>query len=90
MPYQIFAVPTKLTQCSEAMRDFAHDALAQFLQSEDTDAQLAILKSLAKDLLDKMPYTKSVTHVGTSRASVCDGGWGVPRPYPCIFGAAAG
>lgn len=85
VPYQIFAVPTKLTQCSEAMRDFAHDALEQFLQTEDIDAQLAILKSLAKDLLDKMPYTKSVTHVGTTAEQAFAMAAGVCQDHTHVF-----
>lgn len=61
------------------------DALEQFLQSEDIDAQLAILKSLAKDLLDKMPYTKSVTHVGTTAEQAFAMAAGVCQDHTHVF-----
>lgn len=97
VPYQLFAVPTKLTQCSEAMRAFAQPYLAPFLASQDADTQtkeplaeplneqLDQLKQLAKALLQKMPYTKGVTRVKTTAEQAFDMGAGVCQDHTHVF-----
>ena len=59
--------------------------LSSFCKVRDIDAQLAILKSLAKDLLDKMPYTKSVTHVGTTAEQAFAMAAGVCQDHTHVF-----
>lgn len=85
VPYQLFSVPTKLTQCSDAMREFAQPSLSNVLHNEIVDEQLAELKVLAKNLLDKMPYTKGVTHVNTTAEQAFDMGAGVCQDHTHVF-----
>ncbi len=85
VPYQLFAVPTKLTQCSEPMRDFAKPYCEQFLSSQNIDEQLTHLKELAQELLKKMPYTKGVTRVSTTAEQAFEMGAGVCQDHTHVF-----
>lgn len=85
VPYQLFAVTTKLTQCSEPMRAFASPYLEAFLSSQTLDEQLHELKQLAKNLLEKMPYTKGVTRVSTTAEQAFDMGAGVCQDHTHVF-----
>ena len=77
VPYLLFTVATPLTQCSEAMREFA----APYLKKVSHDS----LKQLAAKLLEKMPYTKNSTHVGTTAPEAFAGEAGVCQDHTHVF-----
>ena len=85
VPYQLFTVPTKLTKCSDPMREFAKDNIEKFSHSDNIDEQLNELKNLAKNLLTKMPYTKGVTHVSTTAEQAFEMGAGVCQDHTHVF-----
>ncbi|MDO5767907.1 MAG: transglutaminase family protein [Psychrobacter sp.] len=77
VPYLLFTVQSPLTKCSQAMRDFA----APYLKEVTHES----LKALAVDLLNKMPYTKNSTHVGTTAAEAFEIGSGVCQDHTHVF-----
>ena len=77
VPYLLFTVQSPLTKCSKAMRDFA----APYLKEVTHES----LKALAAALLNKMPYTKNSTHVGTTAAEAFEIGSGVCQDHTHVF-----
>ncbi|WP_296405587.1 transglutaminase family protein [Psychrobacter sp.] len=77
IPYLLFTVQTPLTQCSQVMREFA----APYLESVNIDS----LRDFAKSLINRMPYTKNATHVGTTAKDSFDLGAGVCQDHSHVF-----
>nr|WP_317199439.1 transglutaminase family protein [uncultured Psychrobacter sp.] len=77
VPYLLFTVQSPLTQCSEAMREFA----APFLQNVTHDS----LKTLANELIMIMPFVKNVTHVGTTASEAFELKAGVCQDHTHVF-----
>jgi transglutaminase-like putative cysteine protease len=77
VPYLLYTVPSELTQCSQAMRDFAEP----YLKS----VSLESLQALAAALLEQLPYTKGATHVGTTAAEAFELGAGVCQDHSHVF-----
>lgn len=77
VPYLLFTVPTSLTKCDEAMRAFAEPYLQE---SNHTN-----LQALAKALLEKLPYTKNATHVGSTAQEAFALGAGVCQDHTHVF-----
>lgn len=77
VPYLLFTVPTSLTKCNEAMREFTKPYLTQINQAN--------LQNLAKALLEKIPYTQNATHVGTTAQEAFTLGAGVCQDHTHVF-----
>ena len=77
VPYLLFTVQSPLTKCSKAMRAFA----APYLKDPTHDS----LKSMATELLTKMPYVKDTTHAGTTAAEAFEIGAGVCQDHTHVF-----
>ena len=82
VPYMLFTVPTPLTACDDAMWEFAQPYLANV---QPNLAAMEQLKVFAKALLDTMPYTKQVTHVGTTAAEAFAIQGGVCQDHTHVF-----
>lgn len=87
VPYLLFTVSTPLTKANEDMREFAKTYIQKYLaaDSEDEATKLEALKGLAQQLLIKMPYTRGVTHVGTTAAESFALGAGVCQDHSHVF-----
>lgn len=77
VPYLLFTVQSPLTECSEAMRQFA----APYLENYNLES----LKELANALIMKMPFVKNTTHVGTTAAEAFAMGSGVCQDHTHVF-----
>ncbi len=77
IPYLLFTVQTPLTLCSPSMREFA----APYLDTPTHDS----LKAFAQALISQMPYTPSVTHVGTTATESFSMGAGVCQDHTHVF-----
>lgn len=84
VPYLLFAVPTPLTACDEAMRAFYQVHLSEYHQANEADKK-TLLQRFAHALLARVPYTKNTTHVGTTAAEAFDLGMGVCQDHTHIF-----
>lgn len=84
VPYLLFTVPTPLTACDEAMRDFYQPLLSEYHTATD-DEKRAKLQAFAAALLQKIPYRQNVTHVGTTAAEAFALAQGVCQDHSHIF-----
>lgn len=85
VPYMLFNVPTPLTTCSAEMREFYMSLLASYTKQTELTAKLMILKEFAQHLLNKIPYQKHVTHVGTTASEAFELGGGVCQDHSHVF-----
>lgn len=84
VPYLLFAVATPLTSCSDEMREFYQPRLIGY-HDTDITGRCAILQDFSRALLAKMPYTKGVTHVGTTAGEAFALGAGVCQDHSHVF-----
>lgn len=77
VPYLLFTVQTPLTKCSEEMQVFAEP----FLKNPTHDS----LKTMANELIMKMPFVKDVTNVGTTAAESFATSAGVCQDHTHVF-----
>lgn len=89
VPYRLFTIATPLTTCGEAMRAFTQEHLQGFFDADSESNSVAdkrqMLQNLAQALLQKMPYTKGVTHVGTTASEAFELGAGVCQDHSHVF-----
>lgn len=84
VPYLLFKVATPLTACDEPMRAFYQQYLSDYHDVCDEDKK-ARLRHFSQALLERVPYTKNVTHVGTTAEEAFDLGMGVCQDHSHIF-----
>lgn len=81
VPYLLFTVQSPLTECSEAMREFA----APYLKDLAPEALLESLKAMSNALIMRMPFVKDTTHVGTTATEAFAMGAGVCQDHTHVF-----
>ncbi|WP_049238099.1 transglutaminase family protein [Moraxella canis] len=84
VPYLLYTVPTPLTACSAAMRQFYENHLTDYHHS-DSSTKRALLEQFAAALLHHVPYYQNVTHVGTTAPEAFELAQGVCQDHSHIF-----
>ncbi|WP_201532669.1 transglutaminase family protein [Psychrobacter ciconiae] len=84
VPYMLFVAATPLTQFDAAISEFAEPFL-QDLNHLSVDESRDRLIQMAQRLLAVMPYTKNITHVGTTAAEAFATGGGVCQDHAHVF-----
>lgn len=85
VPYLLFTVQSPLTQCSQAMREFAAPYLKDAAKDNNPDKLLDNLKAMANAMIMKMPFIKDTTHVGTTAAEAFAMSSGVCQDHTHVF-----
>ncbi len=85
VPYLLFTVATPLTRCSDEMQTFYQPLLKHYHNESHIEKKCEILQKFSAELLNYMPYTQNVTHVGTTASEAFALKAGVCQDHSHVF-----